>query len=844
MIRSIERCNVPLNAYLRADPYSQLFQYSDNGEKLVTDDMFWGEENNTQNRLYLDYSKIPVKSIEVSEGISERQYKQVVNDVDCEKWINNNLLNKDITRLYVIQGYAGCGKTTFINRIKKSSSCFSYIYIDIGSDWSYSEEPYLFFNESLNELYSALEEISKMNDRREEIWDYFISLGLNSRRFDLSLVSVFSAFKKLKRDSTWEDLITDIINYLTEKYSEQYIIINGKHKESEKHSIGRTTIIVSLIMLLNCAKSIILEYSAEQTYSIIFDNLDVITNPAIPAENVMDLWGVIDRYCDFKKSLQNKTNQKLPNFQIIITVRKVLYSHIVSYLPILEMPISHDQSMINVCDISNLYSSQEVLANRIMFWEQNSNHIEKEKLIKLKSIIRIHDVDSSISKDLDEKDFSLRTTINLDAFLNHNYRAFSNILSILIEDDRYYALVERDFSNQSSSKDWQKVSTIIFIMSLIYKKNKVWTSLGFGCKDFDTIDYPTTLNRLILNYLYLAKRGRDVRQRTVSNIRKFPEEDSISLEDLLKTLKKAVFLSVKTHEVNEEFEKKYIANSVSDSECLIIGRLADMCARNPVDICSKTTGYDSDDDELWRRPLYFIGGVRLSHTASSYEELKSYFQTCIDSKRANDVLFSITDEGFILIKDIVASFEFYSARYCNERYGKPLHYAKKTKELNNRIQPVYNAIQKCCERNIVFENHYCDSYDIVNRDDYLMQFFHPRTNPHYKKGSNELKDFSFRPQLHIVRVIYNHIHYFDSIKELISFSNYYSKNAMCKCLTTWIEKYLILYKEFFYDKQIGTVCNPDNNVYDDLWGLLEEQKKHYVKGGDFRNIRIMIQRRN
>lgn len=269
---------------------------------------------------------------------------------------------------------------------------------------------------------------------------------------------------------------------------------------------------------------------------------------------------------------------------------------------------------------------------------------------------------------------------------------------------------------------------------------------------------------------------------------------------------------------------------------MIVERLADMCARNPGSRYTRAYGYNSEDDELWRRPLYFVGGVKLSHTAASDEELKTYFENCLTKNNANKLLFSITDEGFILIHDIVASFEFYSARYCKNTLEKPLHQAMSVAEINVLIQSVYNAIDLCCERHSLFMNQYMAQYKL-SVNDYLKQTFHPRTKPRFNEHDKMLRS-SFRPQLHIVRVIYLHIAYFNAIKELISFSLLPEKNELCECLSGWIKQYLDLYERNFYELLDSIICKSDNNVFRDLKRLLEEQMKHYGINGDYKNINI------
>ncbi len=518
-----------------------------------------------------------------------------------------------------------------------------------------------------------------------------------------------------------------------------------------------------------------------------------------------------------------------------------MYSHIISNLPDLEMTPDLNPINVNVCDISNLYQSQEVLKHRISYWKEETGEEVIAKLTKLEKITNVHELKTTIEEDADVGDYELKKTINLDAFLNHNYRAFSNILSKLIDEDNYYDIIHSDFGSNSTSNDWQKVSTIVFLTSLIYRKVQVWNTMGFGCKDFDTIDYPTTLNRLILNYLYLSKKSQDVSRRINRRIEHTPSSQYVSLKELLDIFGRASFIPTKTDSTEESIEQLFAKFSIdNNTQTLIIDRLANMCARNPMSIHSKSYGYDSQDNELWRRPLYFIGGIKVPHTAASNVELSTHFRNAILNNQSSSVLFSITDEGYILIRDFVKTFEFYSARYCNEDFAIPLHQAKTTDQINALIEPVYFAVQRCCKRNGVFRQQYIIRYGIEDDDNYFYQFFHPRTNPRFEQKHyiKSLRKNTFRPQLHIVRVIYNHITYFDDVKDMIYNTEIQNKDSMCETLTNWIERYLSLYKTYFFSIVENTVCNSDNNVYNNLLTLLDEQKKHYGKDGDYMNVRI------
>lgn len=827
-IINIDKNNIPLKAFLRADYFSQHFQFNDNSGELVTESLFWGDLS--KKGLYLDYKDIKGRSISVYRGISDLSTEEIKRNSDCDDWINNNILNNSLSRLFVIQGYAGCGKSTLIHHFLNSNS--NNIYIDIGEKWAFPKEPFMFFSQTLKKLEKILDSIIQ-SDNREIIWKTLIRLGKEEtiEEFDDDLKDVIMRFEDIKKEFSWKNLKSRISSLLNNRY-------NGKNtlKQTNNyvwHNIGHVHLIVEVIMLLFCAKSIA-ENKNEDSLAIYFDNLDVITNPAIPSENVILFWGVIDNYNSFRNKHLQKKGESLPNIRLIISVRKVLYSHIISHLPDLEMPLNYDSNNVCICDISDLYISQEILKHRVSFWEEYlSSRQTKQKLQKLKAISSVYENNSYVDPT-NKKNSDVNNSIDLDAFFNHNYRAFSNVLAEFIDNTKYYNLITKDIKKKRKSYDWLKVATQVFVISFIYRKKEVWNSLGFGCKDFDTIDYPTTLNRLILNYLFVSKRGQHLTQLGINRL-DIPRQSFVSLEDCIQLFSKLNFIKIKTTYSKKEIENEY-NNNHRDCANLLVERLSDMCARNPMESSSKASGYDTDDDELWRRPIYFVGGVKFYHTATTNNELKKHFLDSLNSGNSNNIKFSITDEGFVLIRDIVAEFEFYSARYCDEQIAKPLHHSKNREDIDSLVQPVYNAIKKCCIRNKVIKDDYVSKYGI-DEYRYFSILFHPKTNPQFDDNA-QFQDHSFRSQLHIVRVIYNHIAYFNKVKKYFYYQKFDNKNTMCECLTNWIGKYLSLYEKNFYSMVKHTICQPDNTVYKRLFKLYEEQKFHYGKNGDYKNIDI------
>lgn len=836
---NIDKDNIPLKAYLRADSYSQQFVIHDQtgaDTKLVTDEMFWGKE--TDRSLYLDYKKIKHRRIRVSEGISQNGRQQIKSESECDEWLDCNIFNARSSKLFVIEGYAGCGKTTLMNNlIQKKNEKTKTFYIDVEKNWAHSQEPYIFFRETVNVFTRCIEDIFKDKRKGRKVWKKFIQLSEDRDivEFDSGIPSIIPAFKSIYLTSKIRLKEREFANNLAAQLHHKYLNLDKEKKN--RHNCGQIETIVSLLILIICAKADV-ENETDQIFTLIFDNLDVITDPAITAENVLSLWKVIDSFVRYRDS-KNMNSYKVPNFVLLITVRKVLYSHITAHLPSLEMPIGYNAYLVNVCDISDLYCSQDILNHRIDYWAGHNSQVGNE-LEQLKEIDKIH-VNSELTRfDENMTSDEEQNVINLDALFNHNYRAFSNVLSIFIDKKEYKNFFCQDFNVQSESQNWKKVATLIFAISMLYRKEKVWNRMGFGCKDFDCIDYPTTLNRLILNYLYMARCGQRL-YNYAENQKDIPAESFISLKNIIDTFIKVNMISVQVSLNEEQIEKEYKNTNELKTKSLVVERLADMCARNAKSSNQNAYGYDCDDDEFWRRPVYFVGGVISDHTATLDKELKAYFEKCLNTDRADYVLFSITDEGFVLINDIVASFEFYSARYCDIAWGKPLHQAKTEDELDRIIAHVYQAILLCAKRHNIFMNQYMNKYGI-SKNKYLKKEFHPRTKPKFedKNVMKKLKKHTFRPQLHIVRVIYMHIGYFNNIKKDFSGSNIPGSYEMCVCLTNWIGRYLELYKECFFKMLQNAEYNSDNTVYMRLYAKYQEQLRQYEPNGQKKNIDISL----
>lgn len=849
---------IPVKSYLRADPHTQIYSiYDNNGNEnnLVTEEMFWG--NSLSESLYLDYTKINGRSITISEGIVYNETSQTRVNEYCDKWLSENLYNVSTNKLYVVQGYAGCGKTTLMRHILKSNDVLANTcYIDIGDKWRYEREPSIFFTETVAVFSHQVRDIFKNG----KLWEQFVKLCTddNISKFDSRISSIVSGLNRIVEHSKFlnseynrkqkrleeNKTIADITAYLHEHLDVQQKETNGTEKQKERQqNKGQVSVVVALMILFNAAK-FILQKKDDSTYLIMYDNLDVITNPAISSEMVLSLWTIINRYDEYiKKKIFDNDDVFMPTVGIYITVRKVLYSQITTYLPRLEQNLGLNYSMAKLCDVSGLYLSKNVLEYRIDYWlNKGLDSTTKNKLDQLRKITPVLEKRNEIG--FDDEYYLPKAALDLDGLFNHNFRACVNILSEIIEDKKHFDDM-MDVFNDGNALPWQKTAVLIFIICLIYRDLTIWNRLGFGCENFDSLDYPTTLSRVILTDLYISKLGQALFSNNINKLN-IPTRNYVTLNKLVKSMKDISFIRISKRSNTEEINETYENLTEDENTDYIISVLAELCMTGDSITDPTSRGY-SEDNELWRRPMYFLGGVELDYTAASEDELKQYFYEHYSNDLSDEkVKFAITDEGCVLIKDIVASFEFYSARYGKINLVKPLYLSKNVSDLNNIINPVFEAISLCCTRQITVMEQCIKNYsdgglkgkDKINK--YLNEFFHPRTNPRFENiyGEKHLASDSFRPQLHIVRVIYNHVAYFNEVK------NYFAKDVnaitLCQTLTEYIRSYLELYAETFYQKLKGTICEYDNTVYKELWCLLEAQEKEYMQKS---NQNIDINRR-
>ncbi len=186
------------------------------------------------------------------------------------------------------------------------------------------------------------------------------------------------------------------------------------------------------------------------------------------------------------------------------------------------------------------------------------------------------------------------------------------------------------------------------------------------------------------------------------------------------------------------------------------------------------------EGEIWRRPIYYSKNA-IDNEIDIQNKLYRQYEKYQNKQEYKYVEFKICDCGRTYINAIVPHFEFYSVRINEEHQN--LYCIEELNELQVILKDVYEKIEICCRKQIEFAEDYIKKYEI-DKTEYLDLPFHPRT----RLGN---------PQLHIERVIFSHIAYFNKYRMyLISKRQPEKYDKFNEVLLSTISAYLNLYNKY------------------------------------------------
>ena len=808
---------------LRADCNSQKIFINDKlGESvnLLSEKQFWGDDHSL-NGLYYDYldANNAGWSVEKSgwnDYSEDREVKK--NSRQTENWIKQNVFVANTSTITVIQGYAGCGKTIFVNHLlrqlkgeDKSIDCHD-IYVDY--DNNSLESGYLacsIRNHFIKQLSKCL-----LEDDGLKIYELFVQMiskyGENSSSFS-EYISLFNEggliaakVKKLFENRDNIDERETNIRRLRCQFISGTVAMSGMLRDRVEKK-GRLQNFEALAdvndryiyALLECyiTMDFLLSYAvnmlrAPKTEIVFYDNLDIIDNPRHVGFFILKLQEVLSRITYlYEKAIPTK-----PVFNVIITVRKITASSIAStFVDIHTNERGMNIIPIKYLDISNLYSPIKLLKHKALTLQNILNEViplESQQVHLKDFLVAILSVPDKTLED-----------IGLSELFNHNIRACANILEQAMS---YSSTIIPEEIDAKALPD--KCNSMIWTHCIcaVLQTKHIWKNLGFNESSREVEYYPAALSRLILTYMYNRRRGYKCKISGYDSV-------EVLFTDLIYIFEKMPFVkSPKSNlghrAIQAEAERDY---SIPHAREKIIKVLSDMLKRN-----STFDSINSNDElELWRRPIYYTRNVfpLVDENGNDNVERELNDQLGYLEEGKNKVTsFCITDEGYTFIERIVTNFEFFSVRF-NGSYSIPLCFVRDDARLDNLINNVFIQVEHCVRDHLWLMNYYIKRYGISHNDpndsnykddinQYLLQEFHPRTE-------------HFKPQLHDVRTIFDHIYRLNDYRDYLISNQPNEYKKLNKTLVTWIGEYLELYRKNMFDLLDGSVGS-FNDIYLDL----------------------------
>lgn len=845
---------------LRADTCSQKIiireHNSQESRNLISDNQFWGDDS-LESRLLYEYTDAG------NEGWSVE--RNGWNDYDEDKtlhmgpaettdWIHNKMFQHDKSSFTVIQGYAGCGKTVFIHSLLRKygngavNPCKN-VYVDYDSDSS--EGGYL--TSAIRNW--VIEQIIDLLLKKDGIQVYkeFVSLmsmyGANNASFSDLLVlfrpggQIDSIVQEMSENSSEPEKYDDIAN----KFRVQFICgttaLSGALKSLKMSTqlynaeslVGIKQSHLNLLMEYYLAMTLLLAYATNVATSkaesiVLFDNLDIIDNPQHIAVFINSLHFVINRIT----SCFERKKKLYPVFHVIVAVRKVTYVLMGQFREVTVAERGDNIIPVSFLDISNLYNTTKLLKHKARILLNGFDDFIPEQYHR-------QDVKEFLKQLVEIPDYAF-DDIGLPGLFNHNIRACANIMERAINHNTLIA--DKGVIGSRASKVKNSALWIHSICAVLQNVG-VWRNMGYNDYNKDHYFFPTTLSRMILAYLFNQRRNyrRDAENYSTTEV---------SFKEIVQTFERFPF--VEGNQVTSSIvEKSANDYSVEKSREKIINALSNMLKRN-----TKLDRINPNDEiELWRRPIYFTTNafslVDDMGNDNIYNEL-SHQISQFGTPNARITNFCLTDEGYTFIDKIATHFEFYSVRY-NGNDAVPLCNLTEVDDVDKIVDRVFKKVERCVKNQKWLISFYIRQYGNMTLDP-NSQVLDPtsdcfgKDSPDFKKCLNQYLGEKFhprtesnRPQMHIVRTIYDHIRYLNDFRDSIIFENVPNLQELNICILRWIGEYLQLYRTNLYDLLDETIGS-FNNVYLDLkylyWLIYSDTSSNHLPLDDSRKRNLSI----
>lgn len=678
-------------------------------------------------------------------------------------WLKNNHNFSEALncRLFFIEGYAGCGKSTLVQHILYSvlenpSYEYNYYNYDIGTfadDYAEPEGEINFIKYFiLHGLKNQMVKILGEKDGEDIFRQFQVLLK------DENSLKILDASLRIKtRFGTTKPFLSAVKSiFHSDRRVGEGDIEDLKTVIGEQLDKLSTYHLLCIDYLWRLAQYLVDPKFYRKYMYVCYDNLDSIMN--------------YDSLCDFKDQLisfRENLNNYIDRLNRNIRMKKISYGSKINVIrqfvifstyrkitairsnkrntEVIEDMLANNR-YVNVIDVSRQYNFTEIAARRISHFSEKlkTTNICGSNAVSL--IQQMNKVD-----ELKKMDF---VKFIYSRLWNNNLRSCSNVLSYLIakngsEIDRCIDLFRENVDGHIRSCYYGASSIFMYCVCKLLE--------NIGIFDSDHLDLinitedaevnKTSLSRLIITYL------------------KTKQNESVSIKDIFGAF-------------DQVFEPRYI--------CKIIGQMMTRVKY-----------------EIWRRPIYY-SKYAIDNENDIENKLYEQYKKYQNNEAYHFVEFKICDCGETYINAIVPHFEFYSVR-MNAEY-KNMYCIEDVAELEEILGSVFRKMEVCCQKQIEFTKDYTKKYQI-SKEEYLELKFHPRT---IHKGN---------PQLHIERVIFSHIEYFNKFRMYLKTRNFAYKDTFNEVLLRYIGEYLRLYEQY-----VSTISDARKEIASRLNGKLRQAK--------------------
>ncbi len=668
-------------------------------------DLFWGKGGKPSFFYnYASNSHQYVIGLPTLNSLNEYIQADKLDD-----WIRINWFNNKDSFIHLLIGYAGCGKTTFVNYILKRQNTIRYL-----SYWDFYETQHIIgVTQSVGLSLYLKDNLVKS-----------IKEHLTKSRNPKALLTKFkNNLLHFKNITSFSIDTQAMISSLEECYKEKNKLDEFDIKDefiAKPADALNQAVLLGLTFIWNSSIS-----KSSNPMVCVFDGLDIIESPQILVDFIHNVYLILNKY----RSLTQMTTIKA-----VFTCRKFTYSLLETSrgdVSFSERNFGYRNS-VSILDISNLYQVNKVLTYKAGVAYENSNmfNLNAADINECKRIscltgkkIAILDTNSKIND-----------SFSLSKIVNHNLRSAVLLFHAFFEN-------EADTYDSVNTSFEQKCYIGYFVHKICYELNDkgIWVNMGYGGDDElctcerstrrsiplydEQIEiFPTTLSRMILTLLYR-------------------HEKEMSLKEIYGCLKWIPYQNIKKGEDINVIQP-------NENECLSIELFAECIA----DMLNRSS---SNNDEItkegiWRRPLYF--GSRALIPPNILEKKQYFidqFIKLLNNTSFQTPTFKISECGEEFIDTIAIHFEFNAVRFGNT--DKPLWMLKDENNIKCILDKVYSSVSRCMDKQVWLENYFSRTHSV----NYLNEEFHPITK------------WEQRPQLHIIRVIFSHILYLDSIRTLL-----------------------------------------------------------------------------